>query len=71
MELNGEINREVREKLKRYNITYSQLLPYLDNFSHTTRISEELALPLKKERKKVYLDAIEQIRQEKIKIYES
>ena len=66
-----EVNKEIREKLKKYDIKYSELLKYLDNFSHTTRISAELALPLKEERKKVYLDAIEQIRQEKIKIFES
>jgi exopolyphosphatase/pppGpp-phosphohydrolase len=66
-----ENNEEIREKLKKYNITYSDLLKYLTNFSHTTRISEELALPLKPERKQIYLDAIEKIRQEKIKIYES
>lgn len=64
-------NEEIREKLRKYNITYNDLLKYLDNFSHTTRISEELAKPLSKERKNVYLDAIEEIRQEKIKIYES
>ena len=64
-------NEDIKEKLKRYNITYNDLLRYLPNFSHTTRISEELAKPLKKERKQVYLDAIEKIRQEKIKLYES
>lgn len=64
-------NEEIREKLRRYHITYNDLLPYLTNFSHTTRISAELALPLKPEREQVYLDAIEKIRQEKIKIYES
>ena len=64
-------NEEIREKLRKYHITYSDLLPYLTNFSHTTRISAELALPLKPERKKIYLDAIEQIRQERIKIYQS
>lgn len=63
-----EVNREIREKLKKYNITYSELLKYLDNFSHTTRISAELARPLKEERKQVYLNAIEQIRQEKFKL---
>lgn len=64
-------NEDIREKLRRYNITYNDLLQYLDNFSHTTRISEELAKPLSKERKQIYLKAIEQIRQEKLKIYES
>ena len=63
-------NEEIREKIKRYHITYNDLLKYITNFSHTTRISEELALPLKPERKQVYLDAIEKIRQEKLKIYE-
>lgn len=66
-----EPNKEIKEKLRKYNITYSDLLKYLDNFSHTTRISEELALPLKEERKQVYLDAIEQIKQEKFKLFES
>lgn len=64
-------NEEIREKLRKYHITYNDLLPYLPNFSHTTRISEELAQPLKEERKKIYLDAIEKIKQERIKIYES
>lgn len=66
-----EHNEEIREKLRKYHITYSDLLEYITNFSHTTRISEELALPLKEERKKIYLDAIEKIKQERIKIYES
>lgn len=66
-----EDNEEIKEKLRKYHITYNDLLKYLPNFSHTTRISEELAQPLKDERKKVYLDAIEKIRQEKIKLYES
>ena len=66
-----ESNKEIREKLRKYHITYNELLKYLDNFSHTTRICEELAQPLKEERKQVYLDAIEKIRQEKIKIYAS
>jgi hypothetical protein len=64
-------NEDIREKLRKYNITYNDLLKYLTNFSHTTRISEELARPLKAERKQEYLEAIEKIRQEKIKIYES
>lgn len=64
-------NEEIREKLRKYHITYNDLLEYLPNFSHTTRISEELAQPLKEERKKIYLDAIEKIKQERIKIYES
>ncbi len=64
-------NEDIREKLRKYNITYNDLLEYLENFSHTTRISEELAKPLNEERRKIYLDAIEKIRQEKIKIYES
>lgn len=64
-------NEEIRQKLRKYHITYSELLPYLNNFSHTTRISAELALPLKPDRKKAYLDAIEKIRQEKIKIYQN
>lgn len=66
-----ECNEEIRQKLRKYHITYHELIKYLDNFSHTTRISEELALPLTEERKQIYLDAIEQIKKEKIKIYQS
>ncbi len=65
-----EENKDIREMLKRYQITYKDLLKYLTNFSHTTRISEELAKPLSVERKKEYLLAIRKIKQEKRKIYD-
>ena len=32
-------NEEIREKLRKCHITYNDLLKYLTNFSHTTRIS--------------------------------
>ncbi len=59
-------NEEIKERLRKCHITYNDLLKYLTNFSHTTRISEELALPLKKEREKAYLDAIDEILKERI-----
>lgn len=60
-------NQDIRDKLKKYQISYLDLLKYLPNFSHTTRISEELASPLSDERKKVYLLAIKKIKEEKIR----
>ena len=66
-----EQNLELRETLRRYHITYNELLPYLSNFSHTTRISEELAKPMSEERKELYFNAIEEIRRKKIEFYES
>lgn len=62
----AEENHDIKEKLRQYDISYSQILKYIPNFSHTTRISEELAKPLTEKRKKVYLLAIEKIREEKI-----
>lgn len=59
-------NEKIKERLRKCHITYNDLLKYLTNFSHTTRISEELALPLKKEREKAYLDAIDEILKERI-----
>ena len=64
-------NEEIREKLRKCHITYNDLLKYLTNFSHTTRISEELARPLKKEREQEYLDAIDKILKERIKMLQS
>ena len=64
-------NEEIREKLRKCHITYNDLLKYLTNFSHTTRISEELAHPLKKEREQEYLDAIDKILKERIKMLQS
>ena len=65
-----EENGDIKELLRKYKISYAQLLKYITNFSHTTRICEELAKPLSEERKKVYLLAIEKIKQERRKLYE-
>lgn len=64
-------NEDIRQELEKYNISYNELLPHLHNFSHTTRISEELAKPLKESRKKEYLLAIQKIREEKIRRLQS
>lgn len=65
-----EENSDIRELLKKYKISYSEILKYITNFSHTTRISEELAKPLSEPRKKIYLIAIEKVKREKRKLYE-
>lgn len=65
-----EENKDIREELKKYKISYAELLKYLTNFSHTNRISEELAKPLSEERKKVYLLAINNIKEERRRLYE-
>lgn len=65
-----EENSDIRELLKKYKISYSEILKYITNFSHTTRISEELAKPLSESRKKVYLIAIEKVKKAKKKLYE-
>ena len=65
-----EENKDIRDMLKKYRITYNDLLKYLTNFSHTVRISEELAKPLSEKRKKEYLLAIKKIKQAKRKIYD-
>lgn len=64
-------NEDIRELLNKYKITYNELLEFLPNFSHTTRIYEELAKPLKPERKELYLLAIKKIKERKIKLYEN
>lgn len=64
-------NEEIKEMLRKYKITKSELLAYIPNFSHTARINEELAKPLSDERKKVYLLAIKKIKEEKRKLYEN
>lgn len=64
-------NEEIKEKLRKCHITYNDLLKYLTNFSHTTRISEELAKPLKREREQDYLDAINEILKERINMLKS
>ena len=65
-----EVNQDIKDLLRRYKITQSDLLKHLDNFSHVQRISEELSKPLVEERKKVYLLAIKKIKEEKRKFYE-
>ena len=60
-------NQEIREQIRKYELTYADLLPYIDNFSHTTRIVEELALPLSFQREKVYLLAIKKAKEKKRK----
>lgn len=62
-------NKDIRDELEKYNLTYANILKYIPNFSHTTRICEELALPLSDERKKVYLLAIKKAVEEKRKIF--
>lgn len=64
-----KFNNDIREELNKYDLTYANILKYIPNFSHTTRISEELALPLKEDRKKVYLLAIRKAKEEKRNIY--
>lgn len=60
-------NLEVRNLLKKYSLKYHDILPYITNFSHINRISEELARPLSEERKSEYLQAIKKARESKIK----
>lgn len=62
-------NKEIKDLLKKYKITYAEILPYV-GYKHITRISEELALPLKEDRKKKYLYAIKVISQQRLKLYE-
>ena len=62
-------NKDIRDELEKYELTYADILKYINNFSHTTRICEELALPLSEERKKVYLLAIKKAVEEKRKIF--
>lgn len=64
-----KFNNDIREELNKYDLTYADILKYIPNFSHTTRISEELALPLKEDRKKAYLLAIRKAKEEKRNIY--
>lgn len=66
----GNINEDIKDLLRKYKITHSELLRHLDNFSHVQRVSEELSKPLTEERKKVYLLAIKKIKEEKRKLYE-
>ena len=66
-----EENSDIREELRKYKISYAEILKYIDNFSHVNRISEELAKPLSEERKKIYLTAIAKVKEEKRKLYEN
>lgn len=63
-----EENEDIRNEMRKYKITVSEILKFIPNFSHTTRIYEELQKPLSEERKKVYLLAIKKVREEKIRI---
>ena len=65
-----EENQDIRDMLKKYKISYAELLKHITNFSHTNRISEELAKPLTENRKEVYLSAIQKIKEERKKLYE-
>ena len=71
MRMKMQPNEEIRELIIKYQLTYSDLLPFIDNFSHTTRIVAELALPLSFERQKVYLLAIKKAKEKKKKEYEN
>lgn len=62
-------NKDIRDELEKYDLTYSSILKYIPNFSHITRISEELSMPLSDERKKVYLLAIKKAIEEKSNSY--
>lgn len=63
-------NEDIRELLRKYNISCNEILEFLPNFSHVNRIYEELAKPLTEERKKVYLLAIKKVKERKKKLYE-
>ena len=66
-----EENEDIRNELRKYKISYAELLKYITNFSHTARISEELAKPLSNQRKEVYLEAIKRIKEDRRKLYEN
>lgn len=63
-----EENKDIKDELRKFKITHNELLKYINNFTHTTRISEELSRPLTEKRKKVYLLAIKKIKEERIKM---
>lgn len=58
-------NEEIRAMMVKYRLKYADILPFLTNFSHVSRISEELALPLTEERKSDYLNAIGKAKEKK------
>lgn len=65
-----EENEDIRNEMRKFKITYADILKYIPNFSHTQRIGEELAKPLSDERKKVYLLAIKKVKEERKRLYE-
>ncbi len=67
MSWKNEINKDIKEKLQEYELSYRDILPYISNFSHTSRISEELCKVLEPGRKEMYLYAIQQARLKKIR----
>lgn len=67
MHWKNEFNTEIKGLLQEYQLSYKDILPFINNFSHTSRISEELSKPLETSRKELYLNAIEQAKIRKIK----
>lgn len=63
-----EENHDIKEELRKYHISYRNLLPYL-NLKHVQRVYEELSTKLTEEKKQQYLSAIEKIKEERIKFY--
>ena len=63
----SESNLDIKTVLKKYQLTYNDILPFLGNFSHIQRISEELSKPLPYGRKRAYLEAIEKAKEKKRK----
>lgn len=67
MHWKNENNSDIKQILQEYQLSYRDILPYISNFSHTSRISEELCKPLEPGRKDIYLYAIEQAKLKKIR----
>ena len=67
MHWKNETNAEIKKMLQDYQLSYREILPFIKNFSHTTRISEELSKPITEERKRTYVYAIEQAKLRKIR----
>lgn len=65
-------NLEIRNRLKQYGLNYADILPFVENrshtgpFCHTTRICEELATKISDERRDEYFNAIDKARLKKI-----
>ena len=66
MNWKNEVNTDIKKMLQEYQLSYRNILPFISNFSHATRISEELSKPLQPGRKEIYLYAIEQAKLRKI-----